>query len=76
MIPRVLGVALAHEIGHYLLDTRTHASSGLLRAAIPAAELFEPRLAQLGLGREQASLLCRMRALPLLPDNATAMAER
>jgi hypothetical protein len=34
----VLGRALAHEIGHFLLATGTHAQSGLMRAAIDARE--------------------------------------
>lgn len=29
---RVLGLAIAHEIGHVLLDSNTHAPSGLMRA--------------------------------------------
>jgi hypothetical protein len=34
----VLGRAVAHEIGHFLLATGTHAESGLMRAAIDASE--------------------------------------
>lgn len=30
LVPRVLGRALAHEIGHYLLQSRGHARSGLM----------------------------------------------
>ena len=29
---RVLGLAIAHEIGHVLLNSNTHAPSGLMRA--------------------------------------------
>ena len=29
---RVLGLAIAHEIGHVLLDSNTHAAAGLMRA--------------------------------------------
>jgi hypothetical protein len=32
-IPRVLGRALAHEIGHYVLGTRDHAARGLMSAS-------------------------------------------
>lgn len=35
----VLGRALAHELGHYLLDSGQHRPSGLMRASIQAAEL-------------------------------------
>ena len=38
----VLGRAVAHEIGHYLLDTATHADSGLMRSAIGAHEFADP----------------------------------
>jgi len=38
----VLGRAVAHEIGHYLLATRTHADRGLMRAAIDASEFADP----------------------------------
>jgi hypothetical protein len=35
----VMGVALAHEIGHYLLDTTQHSTEGLLRARISLPEM-------------------------------------
>ena len=38
---RALGRALAHEIGHYLLRTRQHARSGLMRANQPIPRLIE-----------------------------------
>jgi hypothetical protein len=38
----VLGRAVAHEIGHYLLATRTHADQGLMRASIAAHEFADP----------------------------------
>lgn len=39
-ILQVMGVALAHELGHYLLDSSEHSSEGLLRAhlALPVME--------------------------------------
>ena len=39
----VLGRAVSHEIGHYLLDTNTHASRGLMRARIDAREFADLR---------------------------------
>jgi hypothetical protein len=36
---RVLGYAIAHELGHLLLDTPGHSASGLMRAWWSAAEL-------------------------------------
>jgi hypothetical protein len=38
----VLGRAVAHEIGHYLLATATHADHGLMRATIDAHEFANP----------------------------------
>ena len=37
----VLGRAVAHEIGHFLLQTNTHASDGLMRARILASEFAD-----------------------------------
>jgi hypothetical protein len=42
LLGRALGRALAHELGHYLLATKDHASKGLLRGARSAQEFFSP----------------------------------
>lgn len=39
----VLGRAVAHEIGHFLLQTNTHAPDGLMRARILASEFADLR---------------------------------
>jgi hypothetical protein len=39
----VLGRAVAHEIGHYVLQTDTHAASGLMRGTIEAHEFADLR---------------------------------
>ena len=39
----VLGRAVAHEIGHYLLRTNTHSAQGLMRAQIDAREFADLR---------------------------------
>lgn len=39
----VLGRAVAHEIGHFLLQSNTHADTGLMRASIGAQEFADPR---------------------------------
>lgn len=41
----VLGRAVAHEIGHFLLNTNTHATHGLMRASIDAREFADLRAA-------------------------------
>jgi hypothetical protein len=40
LLSRAMGRALAHEIGHYLLASKTHAASGLMQARRGSAELF------------------------------------
>jgi hypothetical protein len=55
---RMLGVALAHEIGHYLMDTERHSSSGLLQSAISTRDLQGGQLSHLGLTDDQQRLLC------------------
>jgi hypothetical protein len=42
MLGRVLGRALAHEIGHYLLRSRNHSPAGLMRALQQASDLVAP----------------------------------
>jgi hypothetical protein len=40
MLGRVIGRALAHELGHYLLASKSHTPKGLLKAVRSAQELF------------------------------------
>jgi hypothetical protein len=42
LLSRALGRALAHELGHYLLKSRTHSAAGLMRAVRRSSEFFEP----------------------------------
>jgi hypothetical protein len=44
---RSMGRALAHEIGHYLLGSKAHARTGLMRSVLTATELFSPDRARL-----------------------------
>ena len=56
----VLGRAVAHEIGHYLLQTNDHAQYGLMRARIDASEFADLRTGSFRLDREsQAHLAAR-----------------
>jgi hypothetical protein len=50
----VLGRAIAHEIGHFILDSRTHAERGLMRASFDAFEFADPR-AEAVFGLDQAA---------------------
>jgi hypothetical protein len=38
-----LGRAVAHEIGHYLFNTRSHTADGLMRARFETRDLIDPR---------------------------------
>ena len=56
---RMLGVALAHELGHYLLDTSHHSPAGLLRPTLEAREMEEPNPAHLRLSRKELQMMCQ-----------------
>lgn len=60
-VARVLGRAVAHEIGHYLLRWQHHAQGGLMRATHRPSDLVAPRsapfaLSQTDIARLRASL--------------------
>lgn len=55
----VLGRALAHEFGHYLLGTGDHSRHGLMRATISAREFVDPRGTFFALHDDEAALLAR-----------------
>lgn len=42
VLGRIIGRVVAHEIGHWLLQTRDHSSSGLMRAVQQTRELADP----------------------------------
>jgi hypothetical protein len=58
----VLGRAVAHEIGHYLLQTNDHAEYGLMRASIDAREFADLRTGAFRLDRESQAHLAAARA--------------
>jgi hypothetical protein len=58
----VLGRAVAHEIGHYILKTNTHASEGLMRATIDAREFADPRRTTFKLDDEAEAYLSALAA--------------
>jgi len=53
----VLGRALAHEIGHYLLGTHTHANHGLMRPQFNALEFTDLRDGTFALDRSASEWL-------------------
>ena len=71
----ILGRAAAHEIGHYLLRSSTHARRGLMRARITDREFADPRASGFDLGADAREWLhARSDDLPatstLLPASA------
>lgn len=54
---RILGRAIAHEIGHVMLESRLHASAGLMRAMIDPAQLVRPGLDFFGLATGEVRTL-------------------
>jgi len=53
----VLGRAVAHEIGHYLLQSNTHSSYGLMRATIDAREFADLRTGAFRVDRESQAFI-------------------
>ena len=53
ILGRVLGRALAHEIGHFLLRSRVHSAGGLMRALQPATALVAPDRRDFGLSPDE-----------------------
>jgi len=67
LLGRAMGRALAHEIGHYLLTSKVHTRSGLMKAVLTAAELFMPDAGQLRIDTAQRQLVTlRLRSEPLV----------
>jgi hypothetical protein len=60
----VLGRAVAHEIGHYLLRTSTHASQGLMRASIDAQQFADVRSRSFRLDNLAQAHLAKLAAAP------------
>jgi hypothetical protein len=58
ILGHMLGVALAHELGHYLLDSRNHSTAGLLRETLSVSDMAFPKAPHLQLTHEQQRLMC------------------
>jgi hypothetical protein len=55
LLARAMGRALAHEMGHYLLESKAHTVTGLMRAHVSATEFFGPDNRQFKLDNSQRS---------------------
>jgi hypothetical protein len=58
-VTRALGRAAAHEVGHYLLASKVHETSGLMRAQFATADLMERSPRHFRLSQAQLALLER-----------------
>lgn len=56
LIERALGRALSHELGHYLLDSKTHTPHGLMRASWPPHQVFGEERRGFELSTEQRNV--------------------
>jgi hypothetical protein len=54
---RAMAIAVAHEIGHYLLRSTMHAASGLMRAHFTVTELMEGSAAAFRLDRAEEQIM-------------------
>src|SRR5262252_2269834 len=63
MVGRAFGRALAHEIGHYLLRSRQHASGGLMRASHRSPELIAPERDGFDLSAEEVAKISEVATL-------------
>ncbi len=72
ILRQMLGVALAHELAHYLLDSSSHSSAGLLRPTLGVDDLAHPRIAHLRLTADQQRLMCSRDLAPLTAQDRTA----
>ena len=68
IIARALGRALAHEIGHYLLRSPHHASSGLMQARHKGSALGSPNVRAFVLTKTDRDRLRVALAAPLQPE--------
>lgn len=68
----VLGRAVAHEIGHYLLRTNTHATRGLMRARIDAREFADLRSGSFRLDAAAEAHLALLAATGTFPSDTIA----
>jgi len=61
LLGRAMGRALAHELGHFLLASKAHSVSGLMRARRTATEFFAMDRSRFEVGAEQrASIAARL----------------
>ena len=77
LLPRALGRALAHELGHYLLARRAHSPTGLMREAFRPEDLADPgegpRMRLAARDARDLAARCAPRAVGLSADAAPSV---
>jgi hypothetical protein len=63
LIARALGRALAHELGHYLMGSKEHSASGLMKGRRLADEFFSTARVGFNVNGDERRLAARMLAL-------------
>jgi hypothetical protein len=61
ILQQIMGVALAHELAHYLLDTTQHSHAGLMQVPLSIRDLAEAEPARLSLTMDEQRRLCERR---------------
>jgi hypothetical protein len=75
-LARAMGRALAHELGHYLLASKTHTPRGLMQAVHTASDFFGyPRSAFAIDKAQRESVTERLRREPLVASRWSAVAD-
>ncbi len=76
-VERVLGRAIAHELGHILLGASSHSPTGLMRASHPTAAMMQPGDGRFALTAADERLLrARLAAGPVDCGKTTLLASR
>jgi hypothetical protein len=66
LLGRAMGRALAHELGHYLLASKTHTKQGLMQARLLTPELFSPSRDHFAVLAEQRNQIAARLSPPVL----------
>jgi hypothetical protein len=66
LLSRALGRALAHELGHYLLASKSHAPRGLMQTHRSASDLFGMSLAGFTISAEERSVVAARLGPPIV----------
>jgi len=72
LVGRVMGRALAHEIGHFLLRTTHHSTAGLMRAQQPVTYLVDPDPRRFLLSSDEVTRLVSSVSRPHLAASGAA----